>query len=231
MKHALTLVATVALGSIAPGSAAPGSLGIAARTDDTYALRWTPKEGDAITYSTEGTLDINAAPAAFKSKVVLKVIKVDTDGTYSVQSNSLDGTVTYQGTEIAMQRPITVTLYKPDGEIISVSGQQTDPTSFRVANLTAFRRPDNPVKLGESWPFDVKADAKTGAVAAQGTFKLEDEETIGTYDTLKGSVSGTYWVNKADGSLVKYSGKWTNISFSGAPTPISGSITMTRLNG
>jgi hypothetical protein len=214
----------------------------AAPRDDAYSLLWKPKEGDAVTFAHQADFDIGGTQATLKSKTLEKVLKVDADGTYSVQSSTLDGTVTYLGQQIPMQKPVTVTLYRPNGEVISISGDQVDASSYRAANLGLFRRPDSPVKVGSTWKFDLKADSKSGTKAVSATYKVDGEEKIEDYDTLRitaenrelegtdaGSISATYWVNKADGAVIKIIAKWSNVTFAGAPSPISGTMTTTRV--
>jgi hypothetical protein len=208
---------------------------------ETYTLRWTPKAGDKLAYTTEASMQLNGAPSLIKSKSTEQVLKVDPDGTYSVQSSD-QGSVIFSGQEFPMPSTIKVTLYRPNGEIVSISGDQVDPTSYRAANLTILKRPDAPVAIGDTWTEDLKADPKSGAVEVKVLYKLDSIEKVGDTDALKiiataqeaegaeaGSVSAIYWISKADGSLVKYSGKWANVTFSGAPTPLSGTMTMTRV--
>lgn len=207
--------------------------------DDTYSLRWTPKEGDTATYLMKGDLQLNVGDATLTSKTVQKVIKVAADGSYSVQFTPQDGAVVYQGQSLPMGRKISINTYKADGEVISVTGEDTNAASVRFANLSEFRRPQNPLKIGDTWTYDIKADSKTGVVAVHTSGKLVDAEKYNNLDALKvtltseegnvanpGSIDATYLIDQKDGSLIHYDAKWTSVSFAGAATPLSGSMTM-----
>jgi len=210
--------------------------------DDTYSLKWSPKEGDTATYTEEGTFSVNVGDATLKGKLVEKVIKVAPDGSYTVQFTPQDGTVTYQGTAVPTGRTITLTTYKADGEVLSVTGEHANAQSTRYANLSAFKRPDNPLKVGDSWNFEVKADPKNGVVAVQAIGHLVDAEKLGAADALKvtlsshetdvtqpGSIDTTYWIDQHDGSLLQYQAKWNAVSFPGAQNPLSGTMSMEKV--
>ncbi len=217
---------------------------MSAATDGAFSLRWKPKEGDAITYSTEATFDVGGTQASIKSKTLEKVLKVDADGTYSVQSSTLEGMVTYLGQQIPLRKPITVTLYRPTGEVVSITGDDINAVSYRSANLTMLRRPENPVNVLDKWSTEIKGDPKLGSIGMKGSYTVEAEEKVGEFDTLRvtavnkeqegtdaGTVEATFWINKADGSVIKTTAKWTNVTFPGAPAPVSGTITTTRVAG
>lgn len=222
--------------------AAIGLPGTFAGHADTYSLRWTPKPGDKMSYTTEATLDINGMPGTLKTKSTEQVLKVDPDGTYSVQSSLDEGSVIFNGQQFPMQKSLKVTLYHPNGEIVSITGDQVEASSYRSANLAMLKRPDSPVAISDTWTEDLKADAKSGTVAVHGSYKLDSIEKVGDVDTLKiiamtketegeetGAIDAVYWISKADGSLVKYLAKWTNVTFAGAPAPLNGTLTMTRI--
>jgi|GEM_PF-3081398 len=210
--------------------------------DDTYSLRWVPKEGDTSTYTMNCTFAVQVGNATLTQKTVEKVIKVATDGSYSVQYTPGEGSAEYQGQKFPVGKTISITTYKADGEILSVTGLDTNPTSVRYQNLSGFRRPDNPVKMGESWTFDIKADAKAEIVADHFVGKLVDAETYQNIPVLKvtisshevdvanpGSIDGIYLIDQKDGSLVDYKATWTSVMFPGNPTPLNGSMEMVRV--
>jgi hypothetical protein len=207
----------------------------------TYALRWTPKAGDKLKYSSDATFTINGQPSTFTSKSTELVLKVDPDGTFSVQSSVDEGSAIFQGQQFPMPKTIKVTLFKPSGEIVSITGDQVDASTYRVDNLSMLKRPDTSVAVGDTWTEDLKGDPKTGAIGIHGLYKLDSLDKVGDDDALKvtastretegaeaGTVDATYWISKADGSLLKYIAKWSNVTFAGAPTPLSGTLTMTR---
>jgi len=104
--------------------------------------------------------------------------------------------------------------------------------------LDVFVIPDNAVKVGDSWTYEIKEDKKTGAAAAKASYSLVGEDKVGAIDSFKikfsvkesgadaASSEGTMWLSKADSMLVKFSTKWVNAPVPGAPVPISGEMTV-----
>jgi hypothetical protein len=212
------------------------------RAED-FSLKYAPKEGTTITYKLKGNMDISGVQATMDSTVSEKILKVDPDGTYSVQINTLDGKITYSGQEMNVPKNSSVTVYKANGEVVSVSGTQVDPTNTRAQNLTMLKRPDANVKIGDAWQVESKGDATANKPSLHGSFKLVGTEDVGTYHTLKieatmsegevplpGSTTTTFWLNKDDASIVKYECKYLNMPFPGAPTPMTGDLSMTRVD-
>jgi hypothetical protein len=186
-------------------------------------------------------MDATSGEAKLESKILQKVLKVDPDGTYSMQSNTLAGTLEVSGEKLDMPKNSSVAVYKPTGEVVSISGDRVDQTIMRSQNLTMLKRPENMVKRGDTWTLTIKSDPASKSPSVQGTFTFDGEETIGSYQTLKvrsqvsegdvpnpGSVIATFWVNKTDGSLVKEECKYTSMTFPGATAPLSGTLAMTR---
>jgi hypothetical protein len=207
-----------------------------------YSLAYQPKEGSSMTYKLTGDMDLQGVQAQMTSTVVQKVLKVDTDGTYSVQSNTTGGQVQFSGQLMKIPLNQSVTTYKANGDILSVTGDQIDPSNLRAEMLTMLRRPDGKVKIGDSWQLEVKADAAAKSPSLHGSFKFVGEELVGTIPTLKveakvtegdiangGNTDTTYWLSKDDGSYVKYECHYVNMPFAGAPAPMSGSLSMMRV--
>jgi hypothetical protein len=209
---------------------------------DTFSLKFVPTKNSTVSYKINGTFDVQGQLATMDSTVVQKIISVDPNGTYSVQSNTVNGKVIFSGTEMPTQNNTVTIIYKVSGEPVSITGDLVDPLSLRVQNLTMLKRPDNNVKVGDAWLVDIKADAATDKPSLHGTFKLAGEEAVGVVQTLRveatineGDVKipahtvTTFWISKDDGSIVKYDCKYTNMQFPGAPLPLSGTLSMTRI--
>ncbi|HWD40262.1 MAG TPA: hypothetical protein VG944_15545 [Fimbriimonas sp.] len=218
--------------------------GISSAGSDAASLKFSPKEGVSTSYSIDASLTINASPATMTSKMVEKIVKVDQDGTYSVQTDTDPGKIVYDGNSIDAPKSSSITVYKPNGEIVSMTGDYSDASSLRSLDLTILLRPDMPVNIGDKWEENLKTDPKTGAVAVHGTYTLDGEEKIGTHDAWRvvgslrevegtdpGSNEFTYWVSKEDGSVLKCSSKYSNVVFPGGQGPLSGTITYTRVDG
>jgi len=214
---------------------------LAVAAQDGWTLKRTPKEGEEMKFRLKASIDFSGTEITMTGLVVEKTLKVDADGTYTVQSEQRETKVSFAGQEMEppSQGP-SVSVYRANGEVVEIRGPETSPASYRMANLNNLFTPDKPVKVGESWTKEIKADSKTGAVDATATYKVVAEEKVGTLDTLKiegkasekggeaASADFTIWVNKADASMVKMTGDWKNAPFPGAPGPINAKVEMTR---
>lgn len=209
---------------------------------DGIALKRTAKAGESIKYRLKADVDLGGTEAAFSTLVTEKVSKVESNGTYVIESSQSDGKVSFGGQEMEMPASVQTITYKATGEIVEIKAEQVDASVYRTANLTSFIVGDKPVKVGDTWTTEIKKDEKTGAAAAKGTYKVEAEEKIGDYECYKVKYStkevdggeaaavseSTSWISKKDGSMVKSEGTWKNMPFPGAPMPINAKFTMTR---
>jgi hypothetical protein len=204
-------------------------------------LRWTPKEGDEIRYRTEAELTVPGGTATITAVNSQKVIRVDPDGSYTLQSSQGEGKVSYQGQEMEMRGVTALSTYGPNGEIKEIRSDKADGGSYRMANLTEFHAPAKAVAVGDAWTAEGKGDAKTGAVAWKAEYKVVAEETVGAYPALRmdvaaretegndpGKATGSVWVGR-DGIPVKTVLTWSNLVVPGSPGPVNGKLTRTRL--
>lgn len=208
-----------------------------------FTLKRTPKEGETLTYNLKADVDFNGMNITFTGKVKEKTTKVDSDGSYTVESQTQDAKINMNGQE--MDAPgsdsVTTSIYTAEGLTKEIKGDSASDSAYRMSNLGALVTPGKEINVGDTWTHEFKADAKTGVVAAKAEYKLLGEEKIGDIDTLKikvnitetegstpASSDGTAWVSKADGSTVKLEAKWTNAPFPGAPAPINANVTLTR---
>jgi len=212
-----------------------------------FSVAQKPKEGDSRKFAMRGEIDLGGTLVQVKANISEKVTKVEADGTFTVESNQTDGKVTLNGSENDMPdgTPTTI-VFRSNGEISKIPGDAATATAnaYRMGNLTMMHDAGKAVNVGDTWTADIKADAATGAVAGKAEYKLLGEEKVGTFDTLKikvnvkestgdapGSVDGTYWINKVDGSMVKSDVKWINVPLPGNSGigPLTGSMKLDRI--
>lgn len=211
----------------------------------TFSLKRVVKVGDSINFKLQADLDIAGGTATFTADVNEKVVSVQPNGDYDVESNQSNAKVNFNGQEMdAPQGGPQTTTYNANGEILDIKGEQADqPGARRVANLGIVKSPDQPVKVGDTWTYKIDADSKTGAVAATAEYKVEDAEKVGDRDTVKVSYTvketegsdpasnqGATWFDAKDFSTVKGESTWTNVPIPGAPGPVSGKVTLTRVD-
>jgi hypothetical protein len=209
---------------------------------DGLSVARKPKEGEQIRYRMVADVDFSGMPIKANFLIAEKVTKIEADGSYKVEQSQLEGKIDVGGQEQDLPTSgATTTVYTKDGDVKEIAGDQTTPDTYRLANLGILRDPGKTLNVGDAWTYEIKADKKTGAVAAKADYKILAEEKVGSWDTLKikatvketegtdpASSDGTVWISKADGSTVKMESKWTNAPFPGAPAPINATVKMDR---
>lgn len=211
---------------------------------NTYTIKRTPKEGETARYEMKGEIDAGVATVTITSKIDEKITKVEPNGNFHVEQKQSEtkimlGTEPLPGGEEGQAH---TTVIKPNGEIAEILGKEVDGVAYRMENLNLFTDPGKPVAINDTWSKELKGDAKTGAVAVRADYKIVAEEKVGEYDTLKIRVTvketegampatsdNTIWLNRADWTLVKGEYKWTNAPVPGAPMPVNGTVTITRI--
>lgn len=230
--HRISFLALLALSTIALAA-------------DGFTVGWKPKEGDAYRYTMKADLDLGGNPIPLTATLTEKITKVETDGSYTVESSQIEGKVSLNGKEqdIPNGSPTSI-IFKASGEVSKVVGDASaaTPNSYRMANLSMIFDPGKPVAVGDAWFHEIKPDAATGAVGIRADYKLIGEEKIGAIDTLKikatlkettgdvpGSSDETVWVDKANGSTVKIEAKWVNAPVPGTLSPVSATVKIDRV--
>jgi hypothetical protein len=213
---------------------------------DGLSVKRQVKEGEILKMQIKGDFEVAGNQATITAMSQSKVTKIDTDGSYTTEATQSDSKVSIGGQDMALpESPPIITVYNADGSVKMLLGEPetTSASAYRVANLQAVIDPGKPLNVGDAWSIDIKADAKTGAAAAKADYKILGEEKVGDIDTIKvqatvketsgtepASSESTYWLEKGNGSKVKSESKWTNVPLPTAPGPISGTMTMTRVN-
>jgi hypothetical protein len=218
-----------------------GIIGVAVLSAAAFAavqglsVKRTPKDGQTIKYKMEGQIDVQGLQIGLKGTMQEKVTRVDANGNYAVEQQTLEGKATLpDGNEMDMPAgTATTTTYTADGQVVEIKGGNEDGTSYRMAALGLLVDPGKALNVGDKWTHTVKADAKTGAVAATAEYTVLGEEKIGAFDTVKikanvketeggepAASESTVWIDKKDGSTVKAESKWIKAPFPGPAGPM-----------
>jgi len=210
---------------------------------DGLSVKRMAKEGTVLKFKMTGEVDFSGMPVTVTATTQEKVLKVDDTGNYTLEQTQLDGKVSINGQDqdIPNSGPV-VTVYKPNGEITTIQGDSATPDAYRMAMLGILVDPGKPLNPGDTWSYDIKGDSKTGVVAGTANFKIVDVEKVGDEDAVKvhGTIKETggsdaasadwdEWIDKNDGSMIKYEGAWTNAPFPGAPAPLNAKIKLTKI--
>lgn len=212
----------------------------------TYSLKRVTKIGDTAKYKV--TMDVAFGDLEYKTTSVsdLKVVRVDDDGTFTTQTVQKETKIKIKGVADEMTTPdsdATTASRRANGELVTLNGEKIDATSYRIDALYAFRAPDSPVKVGDKWTYEPKADLKTGSLAGKAEFELVSVDKVGMWEAAKikwtyretegtdpASSEGTLWIDTKDGALVKCEGKLKNAPLRDAPRPVDFSFTVERVS-
>jgi hypothetical protein len=211
-------------------------------TQDGVSLKRIAKVGDTIKYRLKADIQSDGQEANFSTLVTEKILKVEESGNYVVESVQTGSKVTTPDRETAMADERQTFTYKANGEVVEIKAETVNANVYRTAVLQSFVISDKPVKVGDTWTTESKKDDKTGALAVKGTYKVDGEEKVGQFETLRikfvnkeveggeaaPSHDATAWVDKKDGSIVKSEGVWKNFPFPGAITPVSAKYVLIR---
>jgi hypothetical protein len=213
---------------------------------DGLSIKRTPKEGQTVKYRMEGNLELQGAPITLKGMMQEKVVKVEPNGNFALEQQQLEAKIVLpDGNEMDLPAGTpTITTYKGSGEVVDIKGENQDATAYRMTTLGMLVDPGKQVNIGDKWSHEVKADTKTGTVAAKAEFQAIGEEKVGAFDTIKikatvketegaepASSESTIWIDKKDGSTVKTESKWTKAPFPGPSGPmiLDATLKLTRV--
>lgn len=219
------------------------SIAVAAYAADTYSLKRVAKVGDTLKYKFSADVDFGGQAAQVTFSTVDKVTKVEDNGNISTESKQENMKVSFGGQEMSPEdQPARTTITKSTGEIVEIKGEMVDGSAYRFSNMNIVKAPEAPVKVGDKWSYEVKADSKTGAVAGKADYEVLAAEKVGDRDTVKikwtyketegadaASSEGTVWMDAKDGAVVKASGSFTKAPIPGAPGPVDMKFTMERV--
>ncbi len=209
-----------------------------------YSLKRTSKVGDTIKYKLTVKANAGGIDATLTAASEDKVTKVTEAGGYTLDQTWSDSKLDVGGT--AQDGPtiqITYT-YGPSNELLDLTGKDVEEqakTSFvSLDTLKSLRLPGKPVKVGDTWTVEIAPTDANAKVGAHLEYKLDGEEKLGTFDTLRIKLTGklvsggdatsemTIWVSKTDFSMVKTEGTASKLPFANVPFPIDAKITIVR---
>ncbi|HVL40389.1 MAG TPA: hypothetical protein VM328_13450, partial [Fimbriimonadaceae bacterium] len=92
-----------------------------------FTLKRAAKAGDTAKYRLKADIDVAGTSATFTAVLTEKILRVEDNGNYVVESNQTEGKVIFSGTEMpAPAQSPTVTIYRPTGEVAEIRGEVQD---------------------------------------------------------------------------------------------------------
>lgn len=204
------------------------------------AMRLTAKAGDFRKYKLSAKVTFEGQDLSVSGGVNERVIKVDDAGMMTFQVTSVNTTAKAGSQTIPVQNsPALIEVFRPDGSLSELRGENAAQTSYRLETLTSVKFPNMPLAKDVAWTWDIAPNVKLGIQKAKIEFKVLGEETVDGVDTwkisrtvkeLEGSSpatdDGTVWVAKADGRRIKQTDVWKNAPVLNAPSEVDGTFTL-----
>ncbi len=199
-----------------------------------YTLRVNVKEGEVYKYKLTMDIDFGGQLVVFSATIVNKILKVDSEGNYTVESSQENGLVKFGDQEMpASAGPATKITYRPNGSVLKVEGAGNQ----MAGTFGNYSFPDKPVKVGDKWEQEVKPSEQAPKIKTSyevvGTEKVGDYETIkikvsgkGESETQPMSFEGHVWVDLKTGMAVRTVMTIKGLPAEGAPMPIDGTLKM-----
>lgn len=204
------------------------------------SLKRQVKEGDTHSYRMSLSFSMWGEEALYTSVLTEKVIKVEPNGTYAVETTQTDYKAKFGEEEMTLSSedlPKATRVLTPAGEIVQLQGDLTNEAAYRLSNLDVFRPSDMSVSTGDTWKVELKANADTGTKATTIDYKVEAAEKVGDWDTLPVTFSyketegsdpataeGKYWIRTSDGLVVKMEADWKNAPIPGANGAVNAKV-------
>lgn len=234
MRRMWSLLAVASLGVMSLAWTQENAPKTDAPQEGAYTLRVNVKEGEVYKYKLTMDIDFGGQLVVFSATIVNKVLKVDSEGNYTMESAQENGMVKFGDQEMpAPASPATKITYRPNGSVLKVEGEG-DRMAGTFGN---YHFPDKPVKVGDKWEQEVKPSEQAPKI--KSTYEVVGTEKIGDYETVKIKVSGKsdnetqpmsfdghVWVDIKTGMAVRTVMTIKGLPAEGAPMPIDGTLKM-----
>lgn len=200
-----------------------------------YTLRVNVKEGETYKYKMTMDIDFGGQPVVFSATLINKVVKVDSEGNYTIESTQENGLVKFGDQEMpAPAGPPTKTTFRPNGSLLKMEGENT-PAAGSFSNMNF---PDKPVKVGDKWEHEYQPSKESPKIKVE--YEVVGVEKVNEIDTLKIKVKGKSldesqmpmsfdghtWVDTKTGMMVRTTMVIKGLPAQGAPAPIDGTMRM-----
>lgn len=200
-----------------------------------YTLRVNVKEGETYKYEMTMHTDFGGQPLVFSVTLIDKVVKVDSEGNYTIESTQENGLVIFGYQEMpAPARPPTKATFRPNGSLLKMEGEN-NPATGSFVNINY---PDKPVKVGDKWEYEYQPSKESPKIKVE--YEVVGVEKVNEIDTLKIKVKGKSldesqmpmsfdghtWVDIKTGMMVRTTMAIKGLPVQGAPAPIDGTMRM-----
>lgn len=220
------------------------TLSVLAYAAQGVVLKRTPRVGDKANYAIKGTMNVQSlgAEVTLSGSSTEEVTQVDGEKYTTKSVTKMKGNVA--GQEVPLSdgdEEETTTLL--DGTFVGSKAGEHDASSTdtRIDRLLTLFLSAKSVEKDEAWTYEGKHDDKLDIPALKITYKFVGEEKVDQWDTYKISGEGAetegslpakiktiYWIDKANGGVVKSHAEFTDAVFDPEIGVVSGSMDITR---
>ncbi|MFM9874610.1 MAG: hypothetical protein ACKVQS_14235 [Fimbriimonadaceae bacterium] len=233
MKSAIALLALVSM---------------AAPAQDMTQLEWKPKVGEVTKLKFNMAMNVGT-DVSVSFLITSKTTKVEKDEvTTESEMGNFELMVGGQPMDMGGQAPGSggekmVTVHKLNGVLVSDSSPKEMGGGERMNRMNAFLRPSKPVKIGDFWENEWKADKEKGLQNSKARWTLAAYEpkngvdcwkvdyVYAEMDSANGiSANGSVWISAKDGGMEYTKYDFQNVSFQDGMPPANGTGTVTRVH-
>jgi hypothetical protein len=206
-----------------------------------YKLARTPKLGDELKYRLYAEFELVGTTATMAALITEKVVALDINGNFTVESRQTEGKQKIGAQEQAMRDTSgEMAVYTARGEVVEIKSSDKAGLKGRLSRLNSIVAPDREIKVGDSWSHTYLGSPMSGGVGGKATYKALNLEKVGERDALvvqfeykettgalKAESTGKAWVDVATGELLKLDAQWKNVPYmSGVPVDLK--VTLNR---
>lgn len=232
-----------------PGTKFCLSMGLAAAlslaavaAQDAFTLKRNVKVGDVMKSKMTVEADFGGTAILITATTTEKVVKMEDSGIVHTESSQSNMKIKFGDQEMGGEdQPPTTYITKITGELVELKGESIEASYYRMASMTSFRFPEGPVKAGDKWTYEIKADKKTGIVSGKHEYEVVGPDKVGARECLKvkhsyketeggepASSTGTVWIDLKDGSMVKLEASQQKVPVPQAPGPMDMKLKIER---
>ncbi|MCC6403650.1 MAG: hypothetical protein IT207_06530 [Fimbriimonadaceae bacterium] len=211
-------------------SLAVAALTLPALAQDTFTLKRVVAAGESTKYKLQVDTTFGGMAVVFTAALQESIVSVAADGTVVSKTTQSNVVLKVNGSEMdaGAEDETDTTTTDARGRIVLIEGSMVDEASYRVAILNAILWPETPVMVGSKWSLDLAASEKQGTPASKSEFEILGMEAMKGVEAVKirfstheatgetpASSTGTYWVEKATGKILRTEAEWKNAPVSG----------------
>lgn len=218
---------------------------------DAVNIQWKPKVGVTTKMQVDmvAKMDVGTGPTdvEFSAVGTSKVIKIAEDGKVTLETTQGEVKLIFGGQDMsAMMGDMLITattVMSPLAEVLETkSNAGPEMSQPRLENAMVFLFPEKAVIVGDTWKRTKPGDSEKGTIDSETLYTYLGTDKVGNWDCykikvaykeLKGAtpttMTGTIWVDVADGEMCKAALDLKNVEFQAGLPPADATMKITRL--